>query len=114
MNSVMERISNLDEGSSIGPDNIHPRLLKQCPNTVVPLFLIMQKSLRLGKIPLVWKHSEIIPIFKSSSRYDPLNYRPISLTSVPCKILERIISDKIVKFMKHGNILSNDQFGFRD
>ena len=54
-----------------------------------------------------------MPIFKKGSRYNPLNYRPISLTSVPCKCLERIIVNHLNTYLEAQHILSEHQFGFR-
>ena len=97
----------------MGPDGIHPNLLKSCPAIALLLFLIFRKSLSMGKLPKEWKKSTIIPIFKKGSRYTPLNYRPISLTSVCCKTLERFISESLYSFLDSNGIFSNDQYGFR-
>ena len=88
LQAIKNKLKALDLNSSMGPDGIHPNLLKSCPAIALPLFLIFRKSLSMGKLPEEWKKSTIIPIFKKGSRYTPLNYRPISLTSVCCKTLE--------------------------
>ena len=106
-------LSRLDVSSSMGPDGIHPRLLRSCPAIARPLYLIYSESLSLGSVPLLWKTSEVIPIFKKGVRSDPLNYRPISLTSVCCKTLERAIAEQLTLFLEENNLLSRDQFGFR-
>ena len=51
--------------------------------------MIMQESLNQGKLPESWKRANIVPLFKKGNRQEPLNYRPVSLTSVVCKILEK-------------------------
>lgn len=113
LQAVQKKIEALDPNSSMGPDGIHPNLLKSCPAVVLPLFLIFQKSLLTGKLPKEWKKSTIVPIFKKGSRHTPLNYRPISLTSVCCKTLERLISECLYNFLDTNRLLSSDQFGFR-
>ena len=111
--SVKTVFRSLDVNSSMGPDGIHPCILKYCSNLVVPLFMIFAKSLDDGVVPSQWKFSEIVPLFKKGSRSDPLNYRPISLTSVCCKSLERIVASSLMSFLETNLLLSPDQFGFR-
>jgi len=59
-----------------------------------------------------WKVANITPIFKKGDRKDPSNYRPVSLTSVVSKILEKIIRDGVVEHLHKNNLLSKNQFGF--
>ena len=107
-------IAKMDSDSSIGLDGIHPRLLKNLSHILsLPLALIFDSSLREGRLPLEWLTSSVVPIFKSKSRYDPLNYRPVSLTSVPCKTLERIIAGHLTAYLDQNRILSEHQYGFR-
>jgi Reverse transcriptase (RNA-dependent DNA polymerase) len=54
----------------------------------------------------------VTPIFKKGKRTDPGNYRPVSLTSVPCKILESLIKDKIMQHLSENNLLKDSQHGF--
>jgi len=54
----------------------------------------------------------VVPIFKKGNAADPQNYRPISITSVPCRILERIIKDALIIYLKTHGLLPKDQFGF--
>ena len=111
--TVRSVLSSLDVNSSMGPDGIHPCLLRNCPGLAMPLYLIFKRSLEVGVVPSLWKFSEIIPLFKKGSRSDPLNYRPISLTSVCCKSLERIVVFCLMEFLEGNSLLSSDQFGFR-
>ena len=66
-----------------------------------------------GLLPHQWLNSIIVPIFKKSSRYNPLNYRPVSITSVPCKVLERLIVVHLNEYLDMNRIISDEQFGFR-
>ena len=62
-------------------------------------------SLQGGIVPLEWKEANIIPLFKKGSRNKSVNYRPVSLTSVICKLLETIIRDHMMDFLvKHKSI----------
>ena len=93
-------LKNLDPNSSMGPDWLHAQLLKYCSETLAyPPYKIFQRSLSEGSLPQEWKTSIVIPIFKKGSRYNPLNYRPVSLTSVPGKCLERLICRRCISFL---------------
>ena len=111
---VLDVLQALDANSAGGPDDLHPALLKACSNSLAyPLYKIFRLSLSECCLPLTWKTSTVVPIFKKGSRYNPLNYRPISLTSVPCKCLERIIVNHLNTYLDDQDILSEHQFGFR-
>ena len=69
-------------------------------------------SLEEGIVPLEWKEANIIPLFKKGSRNKSENYRPVSITSVICKLLERLIKDHLVDFLVKNNLLNPSQHGF--
>ena len=79
---------------------------------VVPLCLIYNYSLQWNSIPLQWKRGYVVPIFKKGDRRDPNNFRPVSLTSSFCRLLEAIISKKILHHLLLNNLVSSSQFGF--
>jgi len=62
-----------------------------------PLTVIFQESYCSGIVPNDWKLADISPLFKKGSKSDPGNYRPVSLTSVVCKVMESIIRDTVVE-----------------
>lgn len=110
---VLKKLECLKVDKSQGPDGINPRILKECRNSMVkPLSIIFQKSVESGILPTAFKHANITPIFKSGSRSSPGNYRPVSITSVPCKILESIIRDEMLAHLNKYNLLSEHQHGF--
>ena len=113
--SIVEMaLGNLDGNSSMGEDCIHPKLLKSLSHELsFPLCIIFKNSLETGFLPNEWLSSLVVPIYKKSQRYDPLNYRPISLTSVPCKVLEKLIVSHITEFIETNSLISPHQFGFR-
>ena len=78
-----------------------------------PLAHVFTMSLQEGIVPLEWKEANIIPLFKKGSRNKSVNYRPVSLTSVICKLLESIIRDHIMDFLliKH-KLINSSQHGF--
>ena len=114
LGDVLAALSKLNVSRAPGPDDVHPHLLKSCSGAVAfPLFLIFVKSLRSCELPAAWKCSIVVPLFKSGSRCSPANYRPVSLTSVACKTMERILAVHIEQFLEANGLLSERQFGFR-
>ncbi|KAK9728012.1 Reverse transcriptase (RNA-dependent DNA polymerase) [Popillia japonica] len=72
----------------------------------------MQFSMEEGKLPQQWKESTVIPVYKKGDKFDPKNYRQVSLTSIPCKILEKIISEQLTEFILNNHIIPTSQHGF--
>ncbi len=64
-------------------------------------------------VPSYWKNANVMPLFKGGVHSDPLNYRPISLTSVCCKSFERIVVSKLTAYLEDRQLLSPYQSGFR-
>jgi hypothetical protein len=66
----------------------------------------------LGTIPSLWKEAVVKPIFKKGDKSSPGNYRPVSLTSVVCKIFETFVRDALYTHLVDNDLLSLHQFGF--
>ena len=110
---IVKSINMIKAGKSQGPDLIHPRLLKETSNCIaLPLSKLFRQSLDEGKLPAEWKIANVTALFKSGERQLPENYRPISLTSVVGKLLERIIRNEIVNHMESNNLFAEEQHGF--
>lgn len=106
-------INQLKSSKSQGPDNIHPKFLKETHLAIKqPLKIIFQQSLKEGKLPDMWKVANVTPIYKKGNKRCAENYRPISLTSVTGKILEKIIRNAIVEHMTSNDLFSEAQHGF--
>ena len=106
---------SLNEQSSPGPDELHPRILKNlAPFICEPLALLFRKSLDAGKLPSSWKDALVKPIFKGGLQEDPSNYRPVSLTSVLCKVLEKILKRTIEQHFRSAALWTSAQHGFRE
>ena len=111
--SVEEKLKNLNTNKSFGPDEIHPKLIYELAEILSePLTILLNSSLRSGKIPKEWKSATIAAVFKKGSRSIPGNYRPISLTCVLCRIMESFLKDAIMKHLLENNLLSPRQYGF--
>ena len=112
-NDMQKALYNLNPSKSQGPDQLHPRILKELSKQLAyPLKKLFDKSMKEGKLPKKWKLAEVKPIFKKGSRADAGNYRPVSLTSIICKLFEGFVRDALFKHLLNNNLLSNNQFGF--
>ena len=112
--AIAQKLQALKATSSPGPDGIHPRVLKELSLTLsLPLALLYRKSIDTGELPDVWKQAWIVPIHKKGSKREPGNYRPVSLTSVACKVLESLIRDALMEHLDTHSLLTDDQHGFR-
>lgn len=104
---------NLKISKSPGPDNIHPRVLSElCNQLCIPLTQIYKGSMQQAIIPHEWKLARVSAIHKKGKQTLASNYRPVSITSIVCRVMETIIRDDIVKFIDENNLLSDFQFGF--
>jgi hypothetical protein len=111
---VEKVLNKLKVNKSPGPDGIHPRVLKEAKDALImPLKIIFNRSLSEGKVPNDWKKANVTHIFKKGNKKEPANYRPISLTSVICKLLESLIRDQIVCHLEDNSLILNSQHGFR-
>ena len=109
----MKKPDSLDTNKSVGPDNIHPMLLRRLANELEkPLTVIFQMSLNEGQLPDDWRNAIISPNHKKGSKVTASNYRPISLTSIACKILESFVKEAVIKFLTEEKLISSKQYGF--
>ena len=80
----------------------------------MPLTILFQLSLNQGIIPTDWKQATVVPIFKGKGDKNEVNnYRPVSLTSTTCKVMESIIHKHITEYCDKNKILTHEQHGFR-
>ena len=110
---VAKKIKAMKDNKSPGVDGIPPKLLMETVEQIsIPLARVFNLSLKEGVVPFEWKEANIIPLFKKGSRNKSENYRPVSLTSVICKLLERLIKDHMVDFLVKHKLLNSSQHGF--
>ena len=94
---VTKLLKGLNPSKALGPDELHPRVLKELATELGPIFAhLFQQSIYSGDIPKEWTLANISPLFKKGDRSLACNYRPVSLTCVPCKLLEHIVCSNIM------------------
>ena len=111
---ILEAIAKLNVSKAPGPDGIHARIIKECKESFSTVFhVIFKKSLNEGLLPHQWKQANVKALFKKGKRTKCYNYRPVSLTSIVCKIFETIIRDKITYFLESHALITHHKYGFR-
>ena len=108
---IFSILKQLDTSKAPGPDQLHPRVLKCCANSLAfPLSKLFNQSYNSGILPDDWKVASIVPFFKKGDSRDVSNYRPISLTSCVIKVFERVVHKEILG--RCGHLLDERQHGF--
>ena len=110
---ILKLLKELNTSKSPGPDQVHSKVLHELSDVVAtPLCLIFNSSLKSGIVPDSWKIGQITALCKKGDKKLASNYRPVSLTSIICKIMEKLIRKKIFDHFNRHNVFSNRQFGF--
>ena len=105
---VAKKIKAMQDNKSPGVDGIPPKLLMETVGQInILLARVFNLSLKEGVVPSEWKEANIIPLFKKVWRNKSENNRPVSLTSVICKLLEKLIKDHVVDFLVKHKLLNH-------
>ena len=111
---VLKQLQSLNPKKGAGSDQLSPALLKfLAPFINHILTKLFQYFYDKASTPYDWRLAHAVPIFKKGNKSDPLNYRPISLTSIISKVFEHIMSQDIHQHLNSNNILFKNQHGFR-
>ena len=111
---VTKLLKGLNRSKALGPDELHPRVLKKLATVLGPIFVhLFQQSIDKGKIPKERSLANICPLFKEGDRSLACNYRPVSLTCAPGKLLQHIICSNIMAHLYEHKPLSEKQHAFR-
>ena len=95
---MRDLLSDLNAHKSKGPNGMHPRVLGELADLIAePLSIIFGRFWRTGEVPEDWRKASVTPAFKKGKKEDPGNYRPVSLTSIPGKVMEQLILDVMSK-----------------
>ena len=111
---VTKLLKGLKPSKALRPDDLHPRVLKDLASEPDPGFAHLSKqSIDTGEIPKDWSLANICPLYKKGDMSLACNYRPVSLTCIPCKLLEHIICSKIMAYLVEHKLLTDRQHAFR-
>ena len=110
-NKIIEAIHDLSTHSAPGPDGVPAIVFKECAEALSePLMILFNSFFDCHYIPDILKRAAIV----SGEGSNPINYRPISLTRILMKILERIVRKQVVQFLTDNNFLNSTHHGFRE
>lgn len=108
---IFDELLKINTKKGVGPDYIHPLLLKNCSALLLqPLVIIFNESLKNGVFPELWKRSSLKPIFKKGSRSNIENYRGIAKLPTIAKFFEYLVNLKLTKSIE--NKITPQQHGF--
>lgn len=111
---VRSELQSLDVRKASGPDGIPAIVLKNCAAELSPVLTrLYQLSYFSGRVPEAWRVANVQPVPKKGDRSDPANYRPIAVTSVLCKIMERILNRQLIRHLEDHSLINDRQYGFR-
>ena len=110
---ILEELERLDPNKTNIKDCVSPIILKEVGNHLLePLEYIFNLSLQSETVPTHWKKATITALYKGEDRHEAKNYRPVSITSQLCRIMERILKKVVMKHLEENNIIADEQHGF--
>ena len=112
-NLVFKCLSKCKSSMSLDPDGLSTFFIKKLKSTLAnPLAVLFTKIFDCSVIPDAWRIAHVTPVFKKGVSSAVENYRPISLTSVVCKVFERIVKEQMLEFLFKQNLITRHQHGF--
>ena len=113
-NGVFMLLDRIDVSKSSEPDKPPGRLLQSLAKEITPVVhFIFPQTLCTGELPTEWTQANVAPILKKGSKLQAVNYRPVYLTCITCKLFEHIICKYILAHLEDNKILTDLQHGFR-
>ena len=110
---VMKLLWNIDSSKAAGPDLLPARILKEAAVELTPILTaLFRQSYDSGLLPADWKKANVSAIYKKGPKSDPKNYRPVSLTTLTCKIMEHIVCSHLSRHLSANSIITPLQHGF--
>lgn len=111
---ICKLLKKINPAKASGPDQIPNAVLQKCAETLAPALRdVFQRSLDTGDLPADWRKANVSCAFKKGDKHQAENYRPISLTSVCCKLLEHIVSHHLLSYLDQHRVLTDLNHGFR-
>jgi len=110
---VLDAIKNMRKDSTPGPDRVTSNFIKCTGSLLAPILeILFSRNIKETFVPDMWKRAFVTPIYKNGAKIVVNNYRPISLTCHLCKLMERVITNHIMKYLLEYNKLETFQHGF--
>ena len=110
--SVLKALKTIKCKSAPGPDSMSPCLLFNLRYTLCNnLSFLFTELFNEGVLPPVWLTSIVTPVFKKGLVSDPANYRPISLTCIACRVMEKIVKDTVMSYLYDHKLINKAQHG---
>ncbi|KAJ2945954.1 hypothetical protein O0L34_g4871 [Tuta absoluta] len=111
---VRRVLCSLDVNKASGPDGIPARVLRLCAPELSPVLTrLFRLFLKERTVPGAWKLANVQPVPNKGDRADPAHYRPIAITSILCKVMERVLNSKLLTYLEDNDLLNDRQYGFR-
>ena len=96
----------------MSPDGMHPRVLRELADVIAePLSMVFERSWRTGEVPEDWRKASVTPVFQKGEKEGPGNYRPVSLASIPGRVMEQLILAVIIKQVEEKKVIRSSQHG---
>ena len=110
---VAKQLTKIKDGKAAGPDKLPARCLKEMAEPLSGMLsFIYQQSLGSGQVPQDWRKANVALIFKKGDNGIAANYHPLSLTAIPCKILEHTVANQIMDHLDQNQIVTHCRHGF--
>ena len=111
IDKIRNILRNIDCNKAQGPDNIHGIILKTYSDSLArPLSILFELIYNTGILPIEWKRANVVPVYKKGEKGNVENYRPILLTCISVKVMERIMYDEL--FCRTHQLIDSRQNGF--
>ena len=110
IDGIIKQLQKINPNKANGPDKVPARFLKE---TTMECWVMFCQSYQHGTLPSHWTHALVCPIYKKGMKPEPVNYRPVSLTAIPCKIMKNCIVSNIWSHLNKHSIITSKQHGFR-
>ena len=115
MDEIIKAIQLLRNGKSASSDLVSNEMLKNGQSAIIkPLYKLFNFIFSSGSFPRSWNESFIVLLHKKGNRFDPSNYRGISISSNLGKLFNKIIYNRLLNFMNNKNLISKNQIGFKE
>jgi len=110
---VKNHLRDPDAHKSTGPSEMNPQVLRELADVIAEtLSNVFERFWRTAEVPKDRRRANVTPIFKKGKKEDPENYRTVSLTSIPGKVMEKFILDVISKQVEEKQVIRTSQHGF--